>query len=90
VTATVRGWTVTLKVKAPADPRVKYRSFRRAGGQTFQLDAPGVLPRCLNRTGNCIDRGVPPGTYRYAVVAVDDWGRSLPRFSVKVVVPPPQ
>jgi hypothetical protein len=87
LTATVQGRTVRLKVKAPVDPRIKYRSFRRAGAQTFPLDAPGVLPRCLNRTGNCIDRGVPPGTYRYAVAAVDDWGRSLPRFSVKVVVP---
>jgi hypothetical protein len=89
LTATVQGRRVTLKVKSPADPRVKYRSFRRRGAQTFQLDAPGVLPRCLNKTGKCVDRNVPPGTYRYAVAAVDDWGRSLPRFSVKIVIPQP-
>jgi hypothetical protein len=87
--ATVQGRTVTLKVTAPTDPRVKFQSYRRGGQGTFALDGPGVIRRCLNKTGNCIDRGVPPGTYRYAVVAVDEWGQSLPRFSVKVVVRPP-
>jgi hypothetical protein len=90
LTATVQGRTVTLKVTAPADPRVKYQSFRRAGQGTFSLDAAGVIRRCLNKTGNCIDRSVPPGTYRYAVVAVDEWGQSLARFSARVVVRPPQ
>jgi len=33
---------------------------------------------------------VAPGNYRYAVVTVDDWGKSLPIFTAKVVVPPPQ
>jgi hypothetical protein len=68
---------------------VKFRSFKHAGGGSFSLTDSGVATLCTNKTGNCIIRNVAPGTYRYAAVTVDEWGRSLPIFTGKVVVPPP-
>jgi hypothetical protein len=89
-TVTVQGRTVTLKTQGHPDPRVKFQSFKHLGGGAFTLDDSGVTPLCKNKTGNCVIRNVVPGTYRYAAVTVDDWGRSLPIFTAKVVVPPPQ
>jgi hypothetical protein len=48
-----------------------------------------VAALCTNKTGNCVIRNVTPGSYRYAAVTVDEWGRSLPIFTGKVVVPAP-
>jgi hypothetical protein len=89
-TVTVQGRTVTLKTQGHLDPRVKFQSFKHVGGGAFTLDDSGVTPLCKNKTGNCVIRNVVPGTYRYAAVTVDEWGRSLPIFTAKVVVPPPQ
>jgi hypothetical protein len=85
----VQGRTVTLKVGGHADPRVKFRSFRHAGGGAFALGDAGVAQLCTNKTGNCVIRNVAPSSYRYAAVTVDEWGRSVPIFTGKVVVPPP-
>jgi len=87
---TVQGRMVTLKAKGHADPRVKFQSFKHAGAAPFALTDAGVAKLCKNKTGNCVIRNVAPGNYRYAVVTVDDWGKSLPIFTAKVVVPPPQ
>jgi hypothetical protein len=83
----VQGHTVTLKVQGHADTRVKFQSFKHAGVGSFTLDSAGVSPLCKNKTGNCIIRNVAPGTYRYAAVSVDEWTRSTPIFTAKVVVP---
>jgi hypothetical protein len=85
----VQGRTVTLKALGHADVRVKFQSFKHVGMAPFALDDPGVSPLCKNKTGNCVIRNVTPGTYRYAAVTVDEWERSLPIFTAKVVVPPP-
>jgi hypothetical protein len=69
---------------------VKFQSFKHAGAAPFTLTDAGVAKLCKNKTGNCVIRNVAPGNYRYAVVTVDDWGQSLPIFTGKVVVPPPQ
>jgi hypothetical protein len=85
----VQGRTVTLKASAHVDPRVKIQTFKHAGGGPFGLGDAGVVPLCKNKTGNCVIRNVTPGSYRYAAVTVDEWDRSVPLFSGKVVVPPP-
>jgi N,N-dimethylformamidase beta subunit-like protein len=85
----VRGRTVTLIVTAHADPRIKLQTFKHAGGGPFGLGDAGVVPLCKNKTGNCVIRNVAPGSYRYAAVTVDEWDRSVPLLSGKVVVPPP-
>jgi N,N-dimethylformamidase beta subunit-like, C-terminal len=85
----VQGRTVTLKTAGHPDPRVKFRSYKNAGGGPFGLNDSGVATLCTNKTGNCVIRNVTPGSYRYAAVTVDEWGRSLPIFTGKVVVPPP-
>jgi hypothetical protein len=85
----VQGHMVTLKVTGHPDPRVKFRTFKHAGAGAFTLSDPGVATLCTNKTGNCVIRNVASGTYRYAAVTVDDWGRSVPIFTGKVTVPPP-
>ena len=87
LTITVQGRTVTLKVSGHADARIKFQSFKHVGPGSFGLDDPGVTPLCKNKTGNCVIRNVAPGTYRYAAVTVDEWARSVPIVSAKVVVP---
>jgi hypothetical protein len=84
---TVQGRMVTLKVRGHADARIKFHSFKHVGAGPFGLDDPGVTPLCKNKTGNCVIRNVAPGTYRYAAVTVDEWARSAPIVSAKVVVP---
>jgi hypothetical protein len=84
---TVQGRTVTLKARGHTDPRVKFQSFKHAGAGAFTLDAAGVTPLCKNKTGNCVIRNVALGTYRFAAVTVDEWARSTPIFTAKVVVP---
>jgi hypothetical protein len=87
IAVTVQGRTVTLKVQGHADARVKFQSFKHIGAGGFTLDSAGVSPLCKNKTGNCVIRNVAPGTYRYAAVTVDEWARSAPIFTAKVVVP---
>jgi hypothetical protein len=87
LTVTVRGRMVTLKVRGHADARIKFQTFKHIGAGSFGLDDPGVTPLCKNKTGNCIIRNVAPGTYRYAAVTVDEWARSVPIVSAKVVIP---
>jgi hypothetical protein len=87
LTVTVQGRMVTLKVRGHADARIKFQTFKHIGAGSFGLDDPGVTPLCKNKTGNCIIRNVAPGTYRYAAVTVDEWARSVPIVSAKVVIP---
>ena len=87
INVTVQGRMVTLKVQGHADTRVKFQSFKHVGAASFTLDSAGVSPLCKNKTGNCIIRNVAPGTYRYAAVTVDEWARSTPIYTAKVVVP---
>jgi hypothetical protein len=83
----LRGRTVTLRVQTPADPRVhQFELFRHAGPLPFQPEDAGVARACRSTTGVCVQRRLRPGTYRYAAVAVDEWGRSVPTLSRPVVI----
>ena len=66
---------------------MKFQSFKHAGAGSFTLESASVSPLCKNKTGNCVIRNVAPGTYRYAAATVDEWARSAPIFTAKVVVP---
>ena len=79
--------TVTLRIRRHTDPRVRsYRVVRHRGPGIFRLDDPGVAQVCRTDRLVCTNRRVPRGTYRYAVVAEDEWGASVATFSRKVVV----
>jgi hypothetical protein len=77
---------VTVTVQRHADPRVQhFELFRHRGPSAFALDDPDVVVTCRVRPV-CVNRRLRPGTYRYAAVAVDEWGRSFPTLSRNVVV----
>jgi hypothetical protein len=79
--------TVTLRIRRLPDPRVRtYRVVRHRGAGLFSLDDQGVAQVCRTDRLVCTNRRVPRGTYRYAVVAEDEWGASVATFSRKVVV----
>jgi len=85
--ATVDGRRVTLTIHRHPDPRVRsFTIVRHRGASLFAFDGPGVARVCQTTALACVNRRVPKGTYRYAVVAEDQWGRSLPTISRKVVV----
>jgi hypothetical protein len=87
VRARVRRQTVTLTVQRHDDPRVlRYELVRHRGAASFALDDPGVTRVCRTRGGACTLRRLKPGTYRFAAIAVDEWGQSAPTLSGKVVV----
>ena len=88
----VEGRRVTLTILRRSDPRVRsYTIVRHKGPGRFRLTAPGVARVCQTVAPTCVNRRVPIGTWRYAVVAEDAWGASLQVFSPRVVVrrPPP-
>ena len=60
--------------------------MRHKGPGRFRLTAPGVARVCQTVAPTCVNRRVPIGTWRYAVVAEDAWGASLQVFSPRVVV----
>jgi hypothetical protein len=79
--------TVALRIRRHPDPRVRsYRILRHRGPGAFRLDEEGVAQVCHTDRLVCTNRRVPRGTYRYAVVAEDEWGMSVATFSRKVVV----
>jgi hypothetical protein len=83
----VRRRTVTIQVQRLTDPRVqRYAIVRHAGARPFGLDDPSVVPVCRTARGICALRRTRPGTYRFAAVALDDWGQSVPTLSRKVVI----
>jgi hypothetical protein len=87
VTVRARRRTATIAVQRRADPRVqRYDVVRHAGAAAFTPDDVGVVPVCRTTGRACILRRLRPGTYRFAAVAVDEWGRSVPTLSRKVVI----
>jgi N,N-dimethylformamidase beta subunit-like, C-terminal len=83
----VEGRTATLTILRRSDPRIRSHTIvRHKGPGRFRLTAPGVARVCQTTAPTCVNRRVPIGTWRYAVVAEDVWGRSLQVFSRKVVV----
>jgi hypothetical protein len=86
----VEGRRVTLTILRRSDPRVRSHTIvRHKGPGRFRLTAPGVARVCQTTALTCVNRRVPAGTWRYAVVAEDAWGASLQVFSRKVVVRAP-
>lgn len=87
VRARVRRRTVTITLQRHPDPRVqRYDVVRHAGAAPFAFDDRGVVRVCRTNGRACTLRRLRPGTYRFAAVAVDEWGQSLPALSGKVVV----
>jgi N,N-dimethylformamidase beta subunit-like, C-terminal len=81
--------TITLEVRRPADSRVKYVDiFRSRGPKPFALTDAGVVRICHTMTRGCRQRHLRPGRYRFAAVAVDEWGTSAPTFSRDLFVRP--
>jgi hypothetical protein len=87
---TVERRRVTLSITRKPDPRVtRFQIYRHESRFAFDLDDAGVARVCTTTGLTCVNRRVPRGTYRYAVVALDDWGGvSAPTLSRKVVVRP--
>jgi hypothetical protein len=83
----LRRRTVTIRVRRHADPRVqRYELFRHPGSRPFALDEPGVVRFCRTTGRACVLRRLRPGSYRFAAVAVDEWGRSAPTLSPRLLV----
>jgi hypothetical protein len=81
--------SVTLTIRRNPDPRVQsFTIVRHRGPSQYDVDGPGVARVCLTTALTCVNKRVPKGTYRYAVVAHDQWGESLSTMSRKVVVRP--
>jgi hypothetical protein len=53
------------------------------GGDRFQLDDAGTERVCRRPSGTCRDR-LRAGSVRYAAVAQDRWGTSVPWYSAPV------
>ena len=78
---------VTLRIRPHADPRVRtFQIWRHKGRFAFRLGDTGVARVCVTTVLVCVNRRVPVGTYRYAVLAEDEWGTSALTLSRKVVV----
>jgi hypothetical protein len=83
----VEGRRVTLRFAPRADPRVhSFEIWRHPGRATFRVGEARVARVCVTTEPTCVNRRVPAGTYRYAVLADDEWGASVFTFSRKVVV----
>src|SRR5262249_28474020 len=79
--------TVTLSVHSYPDNRVHaFELFRHAGPQSFTPEDAGAIPVCRTPNGICIERRLRHGTYRFAAIAIDDWGTSTPTLSPPVHV----
>ena len=89
LSATREGRRVTLRITREPDPRVsRFEIYRHVGPGTFRIGDAGVARVCATTTLECVNRRVPRGrTYRYAVLALDEWSSSALRFSRRVVVP---
>ena len=83
----VRRRTATIVVRVHPDARVKeYDVYRHSGGQSFEPDASDVKLVCKTTGAACRQRRLKPGSYRFAAVAVDQWGTSYPAVSRAVLV----
>jgi hypothetical protein len=68
---------IAVRVNRKPDPRVQQIVVRR-----------GSAVVCRTATGRCVDRGGPrQSSSVYSAVAVDEWGRSQPVVSRRIVVP---
>jgi VCBS repeat-containing protein len=84
VTATNSGGSIQIDTTPRTDPRIaSYKVYRHAGAGTFQPGDAGVTLVCQNASGNCTDTP-SQGAYRYASVAVDQWGESAAALSQAV------
>jgi hypothetical protein len=88
LTARARKGLVTLRAprRAP-DPRLRRLVvYRHAGPARFDPLGPGAVTVCaVAASETCRDRAAP-GTYRYAALNTDRWGRSAAVYSARVVV----
>jgi hypothetical protein len=83
----VRRRTVSIVVRAHPDARVtEYDVYRHSGPQSFESNASDVKLVCKTNGAVCRQRRLKPGSYRFAAVAVDQWGASYPTVSQTVVV----
>jgi len=88
VNVRVRRRRLTLRIQAHADLRVQaFQVYLHPGPLPFTPADVGVSPLCRT-TANaaCRQRRLRPGTYRFAVVALDEWGASVPTLSPPVRV----
>ena len=84
----VVGRRVMLTITRKPDPRVsQFQIYRHKTRSAFRLEDSGVARVCSTTALTCLNKRVPRGVYRYAVVALDDWGAvSAVTLSRKVVV----
>jgi hypothetical protein len=88
LSARTRGTLVSLRAprRAP-DPRLRrLRVYRHAGARRFDPLADDAVLACDTTGESCRERVASPGTYRYAAVHVDRWGRSAAVYSRPVSV----
>jgi hypothetical protein len=87
-TAELADGGVAIEVDAPPDPRVRLRVLRHPGPQPFAPGDPGVVVACDVAGSSCADTAARRGsTYRYAVVAADEWTTSAPVLLGTVTLP---
>jgi hypothetical protein len=87
-TAIVTGRTVRITIGRRGDPRVaRHRVYRRLGSAAPPLTDAGWKPVCEPTTASCSNIVPGAGVYRFAAVAVDRWGVSVPTFSRRRTVP---
>jgi hypothetical protein len=76
-----------LRIGPRADPRIRsFQIWRHPGRAAFHPGEARVARVCVTSELMCVNRRVPAGTYRYAVLAQDEWASSIFMFSQKVVV----
>jgi hypothetical protein len=92
LTATVSGGQVRLAVKRYPDPRVRaVQIVRHEGAGTFKVGDGTAVGVCETSARTCVDPLARDGqTYRYAAVALGEWGASRPVFSAPLVVRGPR
>jgi VCBS repeat-containing protein len=78
------GTSIVLDTTPRTDPRItSYKVYRHAGSGSFLPTDSGVTLVCTNASGDCTDTPAQ-GTYRYAVVATDQWNDSAVTLSQTV------
>jgi hypothetical protein len=86
VSAGPRGLVTVRAPRLAPDPRLRrLLVYRHAGGLRFNPLAAGAVLVCQTTSDTCRER-VPPGTYRYAALNTDRWGRSAAVYSRAVTI----
>jgi PKD domain len=88
LTPTIAGRTVQLGMPPEPDPRIREIDVYQHDGAGAFAPAEGVHECHAAPSAPCSEPE-PPGhrTYRYAAVAIDEWGQSAPVYSAPFVVP---